>query len=538
MAEPLFPPLVHQITAAVQKLLGAKPPRVASVQLGRGPRTDIQQTTGADPSQRRGQRVEALASLLYDPYEAGRAQRYTDFREMADEVPELDRALEVKRDFVFGGGQRGDAASYELAFAPSARPEVRRLVEQAEGDLDTHRLVREIWHEGHWLGDSATELLYAEGEGLVGERYLPPEQFRVEEADGFVTRYLHTSGGFGTDVRPLHPFQVVHFAPGKRRGSRYGRSDWAAARGIRRAHEAMQSVLVMLGLRKAVGDERIFWPFAANTNEDTIWQYVRAVQAEMEDFFFDTSGELKKRVAAQLETVPKILPYKTDADGRGLLPTVVNSPAANLEQVLKVVQHFQESFFVASGVPAALVGLERNVNARSTLVEQGVHFAITVRQGQKEAAAVLTDIFTRACLAGGLVPRPDEFAVVMFPPSQLDERMRAEIAQIRSDAVAKLTAAGVPLRAALIEAWGMSEERADEIDLAALPGPAQMGEVTPAAEASLRAVLEHSRRLLMAEGPVMVDGASRVLRYGNVRPGLLPVSRPAGLVVPSRPRAA
>ncbi len=521
-----FPPLVQQITGAVQKLLGAKPPRVASVQLGRGPRADVQQTTGADPDQRRAMRAQALATLLYDPYEAGRAQRYTDFREMADEVPELDRALEVKRDFVFGGGERGDAASYEMVFAPSARPEVRRLVEQAEGDLDTHRLIREVWHEGHWLGDSATELLYAEGEGLVGERYLPPDQFRVEEADGFVTRYLHTSGGFGTDIRPMHPFQVVHFAPGKRRGSRYGRSDWASARGIRRYHEAMQSVLVMLGLRKAVGDERIFWPFSAQANEDTIWEYVRSVQAEMDDFFFDTSGELKKRIAAQLETVPKILPYKMGADGTSLLPTVVNSPAANLEQMLMVVQHFQESFFVASGVPAALVGMERNVNARSTLVEQGVHFAITVRQGQKEAAAVLTDIFTRACLAGGVVPRTDEFAVVMFPPSQLDERMRAEIAQIRADAVAKLTSAGVPLRAALVEAWGMSEERADEVDLAALPGPAEMGEVTPAAEAVLRAVVDQSRRLLAAEGPVMLDGASRVLRFGNVRPRLLPASRP------------
>jgi len=532
--EPALSPMMQALQAAVTRLLGAKPPRVAAVQMGRGIRTPIERTTGATPEARRRARADGLSSLLYDPYESGRAQRYVDVAEMADEVPELDRALTVKRDFVFGGGvDRQDMATYDLGFGASARPEVRRIVEEAESALDLHRLVPEIWHEGHWKGDSGTELLY-DDDGMAGERYIPPQEFRVEEEDGYVARYWHTPSSFGSDARQLHPFQFLHFAPNKRRGSRYGRSDWASARGVRRSHEAVESVLVMLALRRMVGDERIFWPFGSQVTPDKMWAYVRDLQAEMEDFYFDTTGELKKRVAAQMETVPRIFPINMPHDGAPLMPTVTHSPPANLEQGLKVVQHFQERFFIASGVPAALVGLERNVNARGTLVEQGIHFAITVRQGQKEAAAILVDILTRACLAAGVVPRPDEFAVAMFPPSQLDERMRAETAEIRSRAVKSLVESGVPLRNALTEAYAMSEEKADAIDLAALPG-VQNGEVTPAAEAVLRSVLDHSRRLVSLHGPVAMDGASRLLRHGNVRPALLPLNRPRSLAAPTRP---
>lgn len=518
-----FSPLMVRIVAGIERLLSAKPERVATVNVGRGPRVPVDQTTGANPSARRSLRASSLASLMWDPYEQGRPARYLDFREMAEEVPELDRALMVKRDFVFAGEAEGNSGhSHDMTFGARARPELRRVLEQARADLPVS-WSSEVYHEGHWLGDSATELLGADGKaGFVGERYIPPESFRIEQSEGYPIRYWYTPQQGDSEARPLHPFFVLHFAPNRRRGSHYGRSDWAAARGLRRSEEAIQSLLVMLALKKASGEEKVLWPFARGTSLDEMWQHIRSIEAEIEDFHFDYSGELKKKVAAQLETVPKFIPWLWDKDGASPPPTFVQSKAADLLQLLQVIQHFQERYFIVTGTPAALVGLERNVNARSTLVEQGVHFALTVRKDQKDVVALLTDYYTRAALAAGIVPQPDEFAVSMAPPSSLDEGRRAEVAKLRSETVANLVTAGMSLRDALIEGYAMAEARADDIAAGATPRTAaaisdRLG-LPPDQAKAAEAVLESALGIWRNKGAVVLDGASRLHAPGNQPP--------------------
>lgn len=514
----IFLPIVQRVVTRVERLLATKPTRVAAVNVGRGPRVPIDQTSGADPGRRRN-RGAAAASMLWDPYEQTRPQRYVDFREMAEEVPELDRGLLVKRDFVFASASQGEH-THELTFGARCRPDLQRVLEQARQDLPSD-WAPEVYEEGHRLGDSATELLLTD-RGIVGQRYIAPEEMRVEEEDGVLARYWYTPLASGTEGRPLHPFQVLHFAPNKRRGSRYGRSDWAAARGLRRMEEAIQSVLIMLALKKATGSERIFWPFVQGTSQDSMWQHIREVEAELEEFHFDYSGELKKRIAAQLETIPKFIPYLFDREGKVPAPQLVESQAADLVQLLQVIQHFQERYFIVTGTPAALVGMERNVNARSTLVEQGVHFALTVRRDQWDMVKLLTDYYTRCALAAGIVPVEDEFAVSMLPPSSLDEARRAETTKIRSEATANLVTAGVPLRDALVEAFGLSEQRADEIAEAAPMAASLVDQVAPGLPAqeaeAARIVLESALTTLRKAKPVFLDGAARLRDPGNQPP--------------------
>lgn len=523
MAEVTYPPLLQRFIARIERLLTTKPPRVAAVSVARGPRVPIEQTTGADPNQRRS-RGDGLASVLWDPYEQSRPQRYTDYREIMDEVPELDRGLLVKRDFVFSGAAQG-MHSHELTYGARVRPELQRVLEQARADLPKD-WAQEVYQEGHSLGDSPTELLFAD-QGLVGQRYIPPEEFRVEDGDSGI-RYWYTPSTSGGDARLMHPFQVLHFAPNKRRGSRYGRSDWAAARGLRRMEEAVQSLMVMMALKKASGEEKVLWPFHRNTGADEMWQHIREIQAEMEDFHFDWNGELKKRIAAQLETVPKFLPYLYDHEGKVPAPQFVQSKAADLLQLLEVCRHFQERYFVVTGTPAALVGMERNVNARSTLVEQGVHFALTVRRDQWDVVALLTDYYTRAALAAGIVPQEGEFAVSMEPPSSLDETRRAETNKLRADTVAALVTAGMPLTDALVEGYGLTEQRAEEIGAGTISSSivSQVAPGLPASEAAAARVVVESalaelRRRTLKDGPVALDGAARLHEPGNARPEAL-----------------
>ena len=120
-------------------------------------------------------------------------------------------------------------------------------------------------------------------------------------------------------------------------------------------------------------------------------------------------------------------------------PDFHNEPSADLDSLVKFQEFLQESYFVATGVPAALCGLERNINARSTLEQQGQQFVHTVNKRQSEVSALAKDIMVRAGLAAGFLPDTKLFDYRMPDVSAFDQRMRAEVWKIRADTAATLS---------------------------------------------------------------------------------------------------
>jgi hypothetical protein len=308
---------------------------------------------------------------------------------------------------------------------------------------------------------------------------------------------------------------VIHYAPFCVRGARYGRSLWHSARYLRRHHDVFSDVTSMLCLRKASGDTYFLWPMPVNLDEQAIQESIRELQKSVDtEVFFEPDGTLRRRAAAQLDTVPKALPYRVMADDQGQVtadvrPTVVETRPANLSQMVEVLRYLQDRFFIATGVPKALVGLERDVNARATLESQGIAFAISVRVRQRDAANLLADILTRALMVAGVTPVAGEFAIEMPSVGAFDEQLRAEVFQKRAAGVQSLVAAGTPVRAALKEGFGFDDETLDELLPEGQP-PAVVGAVQTALSAALE-------RAASGEGGlrIIVEGASRAQRLEN-----------------------
>lgn len=502
MPQPASTGLIEIALGVARRALGSKPPRVAAVQLGPMSGVDFKQTTGYDARQARAQRAQALAdSLGENAWEQTRHQRYRDYREIAEEVPELARALEVYVDLIFGD----DEAAYEVAFADTARPEVKRIISDTEAALALQTEIRKIMHEGLWLGDSFAEMVYGDAPmRLVAERAHRPEMVQVmQDGDGFLSHYELTVPG-ADKTRPLVPFQVIHYAPSAVRGARYGRSLFHSARYVRRHHDVFTDVTSMLCLKKASGDTYFLWPVPDNLDEQAVQDYIRELQQSVDtDVFFEPGGQLRRRAAASLDTVPKAMPYRVMLDDQGQVatdvkPTVVETKPADLRQMVEVLRYLQDRFFVATGVPKALVGLERDVNARATLEVQGLHFAISVRARQRDAGRILADIFTRALLVAGVTPIEGEFVIKMPDVSAFDEQLRAEVFQKRAAGVLSMTQAGVPLRQALAEGFGYDDDTLDQIMEA-------VGSSTVSATALVAAVERASKEGLR----IVVEGTSR-----------------------------
>lgn len=489
MAKPsLPPPLARRILARMRRAAGqavaGRPERVATFDF----LTDVDQIradrmTGGEGRRRprRGhERQRQIAKLFHG--EANRRARTADYREMDREVPELHRSRRVLVSFIFGGtlgeGEEDSEVettrSFRVKFAPDARPEVERCVEETIALMGLHREVRSVLDEGIHLGDSFSELNYLwrpdRTADLGGLLPIWNERVDVEEVLGFVDSYVISPLTGGGDPRRLAPFQVLHYAHQPSRGCRYGTSLFSSARKQWRTSDAVGDVLGLMALTSPRDRVTHHWPFPDGYDRDELWQFIYDVQAETEhDLVFDRDAQLQKRVVPQLETADIFTPYLVFPDDTGSVdpdgwaPKSTVRRAANLQQLVTVLEFFQDRAFIATGVPASLAGFEKNVNAKATLQGQLEGFSLEVREHQGDAADLVRDLLVRACLAREIRPELGEFRIVMPSPSEFDRELRAQVVKLRSEAAAELLNAGLPASWVLRRTLDVPPEEADEV---------------------------------------------------------------------------
>lgn len=95
------------------------------------------------------------------------------------------------------------------------------------------------------------------------------------------------------------------------------------------------------------------------------------------------------------------------------------------------IEFWQNKLFSALMVPKAYLGLERDVNAKSTLTEQDVQFARTVHRVQMALQEGLTQLFDRALILTGINPDEVEYSLSFPAISLIDELRNWEIEQLK-----------------------------------------------------------------------------------------------------------
>ena len=409
---------------------------------------DYQRTSLADSPQLRAARTASQRSRLVKDFKDDRRdKRYRDLREMADEVPELTTSLDVLSHFVFSGdtgvGSKGEDDGPSLVFSDGIDAKARKVIEDAFRSMRLPQLMLDVFREGMHLGDSFSELVYTK-DRMIAHQYLKPDRTDVIW-DQFGRLYGYRCGTSGSSSTPyisrksssvsLSPWQVLHYAPDRPRGFKYGRSNWHAARKLWRISQSTLDVTAVLAILRASSRKTVSLPVPAGIKEDEINDWLEKLRGgSWRDEFFDKDGMLHHRIASALELEDTVYPYRAGTDK----PTFHNEPSADLDQLVNFQKFLQESYFVATGVPAALCGLERNVNARSTLEQQGQQFVHTVNRRQSEVSAMAKDLLERSCLAAGLVVDRSMFNFEMPDVSAFDQRMRAEVWKLRSDTASKL----------------------------------------------------------------------------------------------------
>lgn len=480
--------LASRVIRQVERLLSAPDSEVVAIQIGRMT-PPAQSTASVDAAQVR--RINTDRSwYAADAIDASRLQRYNDYRASMADTPSWSRALDVRQSYMFGGryGLDGRPLAFDLKFGAGCDPEIRRICEETTDRVDLHDYCPPAYRSGRGLGDCFGELVFDERSRVLTElRPWQPERIRARldaRSRRIVEWMVYVGDGEWSqttqvgEIVACDPFFMAHYAPGREHGHVYGTSLFYSGMKNRRSGDAEADFLTM-AVMESIAQQYLLWPFPREQSADKMWSFIRRVRESVElNMAFSKDGKLRRKLAQLVETSPRVMPYLVDPDLKDA-PKPFTAPVAPIEQVLKVVQWREDADSICHGVPPALVGLERNVNARATLAEQNAAFAVAIVQDQTEfAQQVPSQVLLRACLAQGKVPKRGDVRIEMYPPSQLVELQRALVAKAQGEACKEMVAAGIPLDFAMERAFGM-----DRRDVVAVIGG--VGGADPVAEEAL-----------------------------------------------------
>jgi len=411
-------------------------PLVVGADFGIPDRINFSATSAGDTQAARKARVDRArwrATRLEKQVDRSRHARNHDYREMEREVPELRNSKTVLVDFAFGGNLDAidrDTSGVEILYTPGAREEVKRTNNETFSLLQLGQMLPASLDEAIQLGDSFTELIYKPNQ-LVAQKPLVPAEDCIIHWDEYTRLEGYTFHAHGSGQTFL-PWQVAHLALDQKRGYKYGESNWLAARKLWRAEQAALDVLGILTLLRAAARKSVAYAVPDNIPEDEVFDFVQDMaQGGWSEEIFDSDGQMFRRIASLLELDDIIYPYRASANP----PTFHDEPPANLEQMVQTLKYYQERYFVATGVPAGLAGMERNVNARSTLEHQGLFFVRKVKNLQRQVARFTVEILAKGLIAKGIVPKPDEFIVKMPRVSTFDEKVAATADRIKAQTI-------------------------------------------------------------------------------------------------------
>lgn len=475
-----------RVIRSVERLLSAPDSEVVAIQIGRM-QSPAQSTGAADAAPIRQSYSMDRSWYAGDAIDAARLQRYNDYRASMADTPAWSRALDVRQSYMFGGryGLDGQPLAFDLKFSTGCDPEIRRICEETTERVGLHGYCPPAYRSGRGLGDCFGELVFHEKSQTLAEiRPWQPERIRARldaRSRRLVEWMVYVGDGEWSqttqvgEIVTCDPFFMAHYAPAREHGHTYGTSLFYAGMKNRRSGDAEADFLTM-AVMESIAQQYLLWPFPREQSADKMWSFIRRVRESVElNMAFSKDGKLRRKLAQLVETSPRVMPYLVDPDLKES-PKPFTAPVAPIEQVLKVVQWREDTDNIIHGVPPALCGLERNVNAKATISEQNAAFAVAIVQDQTEfAQQVPSQVLLRACLVRGKIPKKGDVRIDMFPPSQLVELQRAQVAKAQGEACKEMVAAGIPLDFAMERAFGM-----DRRDVVAVIGGA--GGAEPVAE--------------------------------------------------------
>jgi len=405
-------PLIDRISAALSKL--ATPPKK---------REETTETS-----------FESFAASLYYKkikIERTRKAKYIDYLIMDEEYPEISTALDLYADNATKEkGKTGNAIEVK-----SKNPRVQNIIDELFDRTKIHETLWDTARNLSKMGDEFDEVV-VDSEGWI-DRLKPLEPAMMHrEVDEYgrdaEKPYVQKDESGTVSVAEFEKWQIVHWRNGGQK-KLYGESVMKSIRRVYKQLQMMEDGMVIGRLTRSHLRYKILVD-VDGLDRDERKSYVEDVKREFK------KKRMVNPVTGQLETTQNPLSAEEDfflgVTKESKADVDVLQGATNLGNI-RDVEYFQTKLFAGLKVPKAFVGLEKDVKAKATIVEEDIQFARTVGRIRKALRMGLNQVIDYQLILRGIAPAKGLYEISFEPISMVDEmrkwtmeKLKAEVAKI------------------------------------------------------------------------------------------------------------
>ena len=315
---------------------------------------------------------------------------YSDVVDMDGTVDEVATALDMLADNSVGTGE-GTAETFSIAYIGETSEAIQKIIEGLIARTRWREKAYEIARATLLYGDEFRQVVWDRNNNIVRLMHMPaPSMNRIEDEYGL----LQVKWAF-EQVRPrteqiiaqFYPWEMLHLRWNKSGASEYGRSLLYTARTSWRKLQAMEEALVINWITRAFA--RLLFKLdvtgkSPKEAKKAIHDFKRSLQTRR--IAKDVEG------AEQLAIVTDIFIGKSyqDIGGKaheGLTDVDVLDTSSTGYMQLQPIEYYRSKILMSLRTPKAYLGLEKDINAKATLIQQDRRYARFLRRIQ----SVLSD---------------------------------------------------------------------------------------------------------------------------------------------------
>lgn len=395
----------------------------------------------------------------HDALERARLAAYADYDDMDLQMPEFNRALDVASECATSN-DRGDPAFRNVAKDDDKR--VKEVCEALTSRCDLRASSKPFCRSGLKYGDAFGENVPNRDSLIVG--FIPRAAFtmyREVDRGGLTTGfYQKMPEEAGTNRIDFVPGQIIHMRVNPEWGGRYGNGMGRAGRFVFRYFVMMSDSVVVNRLTRAVQRYGFELDVGDMSTADAMEFEDEVAVRLARETVVDDQGRLNLRSRAMADSENIIFPTRRPGVG-GIKVLEGSQTVSRVEDV----RFFYRRLLTFIPVPPAFLGIEDEVNSKSTLSFQDIQFARYLRALQQQTLSPAYTRLMRLQLAMlGFDLEPDTVEVRFPRVSILDEQVRAQTLKLQAE-VAKILKVdlGFPIDFVIDHVLGLPDQVSEEL---------------------------------------------------------------------------
>ena len=374
---------------------------------------------------------QSLSSWAFDKMrlEAGRFAAYRDYDLMDAEQPEVSAALDVIAEF----STQSDDPKAETFNIQSEDEELSDYLHEKVKLLCLEQVVTPTAREVMKYGGTFWELVASDQGEITGVKPLPPTtMIRNEDKWGILMKNAFTQIDPKTqqNVANFTSWQIVHGRYHKVHGRMYGSSLLEPGRAVYKKLQLVEDGLVIGRLYRS-HLRYLFQIPVEGMSANAAEEFIRKKKQEFRkrQRYNPSTGKVEmfdSPITADEDFYIGVRKEGVQADVKVIQGQDVGT--------ITDIEYLQNKLFAVLKVPKAILGFERDINAKATLTEQDVNFARTLRRVQQVVGDMIRETLRRVMICDGVDPdKVPEWTIILPPVSTTDDMRQWQIEALKAN---------------------------------------------------------------------------------------------------------